>query len=152
MPIKQIKTSYNAGELSSFMDGREDINKYHNGCSKLINATVLPHGGAVKRSGTEFIGKSPNKCRLIPFEFSVDDALILEFSNLLIRFYKNGARVFETAVGIDSITNASPPNVTTDAAHGFADGKIGEIIIYNTEKSATQIKSLYSVTRSQYNI
>lgn len=123
MAFKQIKTSYNAGELSEYMAGRTDINKYHSGASKMINATVLPHGGFVKRSGTEFIGKSPNKCKLFPFEFSVDDALILEFSNLLIRFYKDGDRVYETAQGIDSITDVSPPVVKTDAAHGYATGE-----------------------------
>ncbi len=93
MPLKAIKTSYNAGELSGYMDGREDINKYHNGCSKLINAIVLPHGGVTKRPGTQYIATAANKCKLFPFEFSVDDALILEFSNLLLRFYKDGAAV-----------------------------------------------------------
>jgi hypothetical protein len=104
MPNKIIKNSYNAGELSEYMAGRTDINKYHNGCSKLINATVLPHGGVVKRSGTEYIATAPNKANLIPFEFSVADALVLEFSNLLIRFYKDGDRVYETAKNIVSIT------------------------------------------------
>ncbi|GAH02046.1 unnamed protein product, partial [marine sediment metagenome] len=89
MPLKQIKTSYNAGKLSPYMDGRTDINKYYNGCSKLINATVLPHGGFTKRPGTEYIATAANKCKLFPFEFSVDDALVLEFSNLLLRFYKD---------------------------------------------------------------
>lgn len=89
MALKQIKTSYNAGELSSYMDGREDINKYHNGCSQLINATVLPHGGFVKRGGTVYVATAANSSNLFPFEFSVDDSLILEFSNLLTRFYKD---------------------------------------------------------------
>ena len=93
MPIKAIKTSYNSGEQSEYMAAREDVNKYHNGASKMINATVLPHGGFVKRSGTEFIATALNKSNLIPFEFSVDDALVLEYSNLLLRFYKNGAAV-----------------------------------------------------------
>ncbi|KKN12600.1 hypothetical protein LCGC14_1014910, partial [marine sediment metagenome] len=94
MPFRQIKNSYNAGELSGYMDGRTDINKYHNGCSKLINATVLPHGGVVKRPGTKYIATAPNKAKLFPFEFSVVDSLILEFSNSLLRFYKDGATVF----------------------------------------------------------
>ena len=119
--MKQIKNSLNAGELSEYMAGRTDINKYHNGCSKLINATVLPHGGVVKRSGTKFIGESPNSCRLIPFEFSVDDALVLEFSNNLIRFYKSGDRVYEDDIEIASTTEDDPVLVTTDAAHGLAD-------------------------------
>lgn len=103
MPIKSIKTSYNSGELSEYMAAREDVNKYHNGASKMVNATVLPHGGFVKRSGTEYIATAPNKCNLIPFEFSVDDALVLEFSNLLLRFYKDGTSVLgDTGTEVDA--------------------------------------------------
>ena len=103
MPFKTLKTSYNAGELSQYMDGREDINKYHNGASQMINATVLPHGGFVKRPGTIYKATAPNRANLIPFEFSVDDALILEFSNLLTRFYKDQAIVNDN-VGTEDIS------------------------------------------------
>lgn len=123
MPFKQIKNNFNAGELSPYMDGRTDINKYHNGCSMLINATVLPHGGAVKRSGLVFMGKAPNKAHLIPFQFSTDDALVLEFSDLLTRFYKSGARVYESDIEIASTTEDDPVIVTTDAAHGLANNE-----------------------------
>jgi len=119
--MKIIKTSYNAGELSEYVSGRTDYNKYYNGCSKLINATVLPHGGVVKRSGTQYIAKAPNKCNLKSFEFSVDDALILEFSNLKIRFYKNGDRIYETAKNISGATKADPV-VITSTAHGYSNG------------------------------
>ncbi len=103
MPVKQIKTSWNSGELSEYMSAREDVNKYHNGASKMINATVLPHGGFVKRSGTEYIATAPNKANLIPFEFSVDDTLVLEYSNLLLRFYKDGASVLgDTGTEVDA--------------------------------------------------
>lgn len=104
MALKSIKTSYNAGELSQYMDGREDINKYHNGCSKLINALVLPHGGFTKRPGTEYIATAANRANLIPFEFSVDDTLVLEFSNLLLRFYKDQAQV-SFKVGTEDISS-----------------------------------------------
>lgn len=123
MPKKLIKNSYNAGELSSYMDGRTDISKYYNGCSKLINATVLPHGGVVKRSGTIYIAKAPSKCKLFPFEFSVDDALVLEFSESLIRFYKNDDRVYESDIEIASTTEDNPVLVTTDATHNLIDGE-----------------------------
>jgi len=111
MAQKQHKTSYNAGELSEYMAGREDINKYHNGCSKLINATVLPHGGVVKRPGTEYIATAANKSRLVPFEFSVIDSLILEFSNELLRFYKDGAAVMGGAGTETDATYASAGTV-----------------------------------------
>ncbi len=145
MPQKIIKNSYNAGELSEYMAGRTDINKYHNGCSKLINAIVLPHGGVVKRSGTEYIGKSPNKCKLFPFEFSVDDVLVLEFSNLLIRFYKDGDRVYETAQGINSITNASPPVVKTDVAHGYVTGEW--VYIASTTTTTALNDKIFQITK-----
>ncbi len=145
MPFKQIKNSFNAGELSEYMAGRTDINKYHNGCSKLINATVLPHGGVVKRSGTEYIAKSPNKCKLFPFEFSVDDALILEFSNLLIRFYKDGDRVYEDSQSIDSITNASPPVVKTDAAHNYVTGEW--VFIDDTTTTTALNGKIFQITK-----
>jgi hypothetical protein len=122
MPNKIIKNSFNAGELSPYLDGRTDLAKYYNGCSMMVNATVLPYGGAVKRSGTEYIGKAKGYCRLIPFEFSADDAMIIEFGNQYIRFYKDGDRVYESATDISGITQASPGVVTTSAAHGFSDG------------------------------
>lgn len=123
MPFKIIKNSYNAGELSPYMDGRTDLSKYYNGCSKVINAIVLPHGGATKRPGLIYMGKAPSKANLISFEFSVDDALILEFSNLLIRFYKDRARVYEDDIEIASTSEDDPVIVTTDVAHLLVSGE-----------------------------
>ena len=120
MPTKVIKNNYNAGLLSEYMTGRTDNVYYHNGCSKLINATVLLHGGVTKRPGLIFMGKAPNKANLLSFEFSVDDALVLEFSNLLTRFYKDRARVYEDDIEIASTTEGDPVEVTTDAAHSLA--------------------------------
>ena len=144
MAFKTIKNSFNAGELSEYMAGRTDINKYHNGCSKLINATVLPHGGVVKRSGTIFTGKAPNKANLIPFEFSVDDALVLEFSDLLIRFYKDQDRVYESTISIDSITNATPPVVKTDVAHSYTTGEW--IFLDDTVTTTALNGKIYQIT------
>ena len=144
MPFKLIKNSYNAGELSEYMAGRTDINKYYNGCSKLINATVLPHGGVVKRSGTEWMGKAPNKCNLLPFEFSVDDALALEFSDLLLRFYKSGARVYEDDIEIASTTEDDPVLVTTDAAHGLADNEW--VYVEDVDTATSLNDKVYQVT------
>lgn len=144
MAFKQIKNSYNAGELSEYMTGRTDIGKYHNGASRMINATVLPHGGFVKRGGSEFIGKSPNKAKLFPFEFSVADSLILEFSNLLIRFYKDGDRVYETAVDILSSTEDNPVEITTDGAHSYTTG---EWVLIEGISTATSLNDkIYQIT------
>ncbi len=94
MPTKILKNSYNAGELSQYMDGRTDLSKYYNGASKLINGLILPHGGFTKRPGTIFKAISATRANLTPFEFSVGDELVLEWSNLLLRFYKDQSQVF----------------------------------------------------------
>jgi len=151
MPIKQIKNSFNAGELSEYMAGRTDINKYHNGCSKLVNATVLPHGGIVKRSGTEYIGQSPNKCKLFPFEFSVDDALVLEFSNLLIRFYKDGDRVYETAKTITGITKADPA-VVTIVSHGYSTGDWVFLSVTGMSEADEKIYEITKLTNDTFSL
>ncbi|KKK52506.1 hypothetical protein LCGC14_3104240 [marine sediment metagenome] len=94
MPTKILKNAWNAGELSQYMDGRTDLNKYYNGASKLINGLILPHGGFTKRPGTIYKATSATRANLTAFEFSVGDALVLEWSNLLLRFYKDQAQVF----------------------------------------------------------
>ncbi len=92
---KLLKNSWNAGELSQYMDGRTDLSKYYNGGSKVINALVLPHGGFTKRPGTIYKATSATRANLTEFEFSVNDSLVLEWTNVLLRFYKDKAQVFE---------------------------------------------------------
>ena len=132
MPNKLIKNSFNAGELSQYMDGRTDLAKYYNGCSKLINALVLPHGGFTKRPGTIYKAAAPGKANLIPFEFSVDDALVLEFSDSLIRFYKDQSLLY-IPYGTEDLSGAGTPishwkmddndsNTTVTDAQGSHDG------------------------------
>lgn len=129
MPNKSIKSTYNAGELTPNLDGRTDISKYYNGCSQLVNGIVMPQGGITKRPGTEFIAKAKGACRLIPFEFSTDDAMVIELSNLAARFYKDGERVMEAAVAMNATTGVTlsgtnKVRIKTIASHGFASGDI----------------------------
>ena len=42
MPISQLITSFNAGELSPYMDARSDVEKYASGCRTLENFIVSP--------------------------------------------------------------------------------------------------------------
>jgi hypothetical protein len=89
-----IFTSFTAGEFSPRLDGRVDLAKYYNACKTLQNMLIHPHGGASRRPGTYFVSEvkdSGRKVRLIPFEFSVEQAYILEFGSEYARFYmKNG--------------------------------------------------------------
>jgi len=96
MIANAIQTNFTAGEVSPQLLGRVDINKYFNGVKQLLNFTVRPQGGIIRRSGTRCIGltkDSTNPSRLIRFQFSSIQSYILEFGDLYMRVYKDGARV-----------------------------------------------------------
>lgn len=100
-------SNFTAGELSPRLDGRTDISKYTSGCKKLQNFLVHPHGGAVRRPGTVFVREvkdSADECRLIPFEFNVEQAYILEFGDLYFRIHKDGGTVVDGSLNPIEVT------------------------------------------------
>jgi hypothetical protein len=91
-----IQTNFTAGELSPRLEGRVDISKYFNGVQTLKNMVIHPHGGTTRRGGTKHISNAKlgdKKIRLIPFQFSVEQAYILEFGEGYIRFYRDEAQI-----------------------------------------------------------
>lgn len=90
MPIAQIIPSMNAGELSPLLDARVDLEKYASGCRELQNLITTVYGPNVRRPGTEFIGEvkdSDDRTRLIPFVFSETTKYVVEFDDLVCRFW-----------------------------------------------------------------
>lgn len=96
MKISQIQNTFNAGEWSPRMSGRTDVAKYANACLLLENFLIHPQGGATYRPGWRFIAEtktSTSVSRMVGFRFSTEQAYILEFGNLYIRFYKDQGRI-----------------------------------------------------------
>lgn len=91
--ITSTQNSFNSGELSPYLDGRTNIEKYYSGCRTLDNFLVLTYGGVTKRPGTKYIATTSGEVRLVPFEFSTEQAYILEFIDESMRFYKNGGQI-----------------------------------------------------------
>ncbi len=118
----KIQNNFTGGEMSPLMDARQDIGKYNNGCQTLQNFLVYPQGGAFKRPGFQFIAEVPDRnnfTRLIPFEFSDTDSYVLEFSDLLIRFYRTTSAGSGLVLDDDEATPtsiASPYGASTTAA------------------------------------
>ena len=101
-------TNFTAGQLSDRLDGRTDIAKYANGCKKLQNFLIHAHGGATRRPGTEFVAEvknSANATRLIPFEFNVEQAYVLEFGDQYFRIYRNGGQVVSSGSAVEVATS-----------------------------------------------
>jgi len=91
----RILNSFNAGELSTLLSAREDLSKYHSGCSLMENMLPLPQGGAEKRPGTKYVAESKEntKIRLLPFEYSTEQSYIIELGNQYARFCTNNAQI-----------------------------------------------------------
>ena len=112
--VSTIVTNFQAGELSPRLEGRIDLQKYSSGAQKLENMLVFPQGGITRRPGTKYAGTSKDggKVRLIPFEFSDEQAYVLEFGANYIRYFKDGGILTEATETISGATQANPVVLT----------------------------------------
>lgn len=59
--INQLISSFNAGELSPYLETRTNLDKYRNGCQVLENFLLTPYGPANRRAGLEFRGAAKSR-------------------------------------------------------------------------------------------
>ena len=149
------------------------MQKYASGCRQLENMLPLVQGGAMKRSGTRYvknchhIASTAHDSRLIPFEFSTEQAYIIELCHFTMRFFRNFAggpaavqdagsgglisiAEIESFLGGDStvrpsgipITGATQANpvVVTTGGHSYEDNQV--IRISEISAGMTQITDL----------
>jgi hypothetical protein len=104
--VAPIWNSFNAGELSPFMDGRTDQDKYFAGCKTLLNMLPRVTGPASRRGGTRFIGQTKNNgfVDLRPWEFSAAQSYVLEFGNLYLRFWVNRGQLLNSGTPYEVVT------------------------------------------------
>jgi hypothetical protein len=121
---KILWRSFAGGEITPELFGRFELTKFQTGLRKALNFITLPHGPAVRRPGTRHVLEakdSTRRVRLIPFAFSADQTMVLEFGHGYIRFHTNGGTLVETGLTITGITQANPGVLTytgTDPANG----------------------------------
>lgn len=121
--MKTLLRSFAGGEITPELYGRLDLTKYQTGLALARNFTTLPHGPATRRPGFRFVGEvadSARKTRLIPFAYSADQTVVLEFGHQVLRFFINGAALLNSTVAISSIVGST---VTTTGAHGYSTGQ-----------------------------
>lgn len=104
---KIIWKGFNAGELTPWMDGQVSFDKYYSGCKRLENFIPTVQGPAFNRPGFRYVTSakySNKKCRLIPFDFSTEQAYILEFGDAYIRFYKDRGQILSGSAAYEVST------------------------------------------------
>lgn len=121
--VSTIITNFRTGEMSPKLEGRIDLQKYNEAAQTLNNMVVFPAGGVTRRPGAYFAGRSKDggKVRLIDFEYSDEQAYVLEFGANYIRFYKDGGLLTSNSQNVTGITQANPA-VMTIASHGYTNG------------------------------
>lgn len=106
--------SFVGGEVTPEFWGQFGDAKFQTGLATCRNFTVLPHGPATNRPGFGFVAEtklvdSGLPVRLVPFEFSVEQTLVLEFGPAYVRFHSQGATVLK---------DGAPYEVTTPYQQG----------------------------------
>ena len=113
--VNDLRPALNAGELSPRMAARVDFNKYPAGAATVKNMIPLPQGGLMRRPGTRYVTEvkdSSAKTRLLDFEFSTEQAYVIEAGNTYFRFIRNQGQIVVPNITA-SITNGDfPTNIT----------------------------------------
>lgn len=85
--VRQIKTTFTAGEVSRALLGRGDLRAYENGALTLRNVFIQPTGGVTRRAGLRFVDNAAGNGRLMAFEFSVDQTYLLVLTDESLAIY-----------------------------------------------------------------
>ena len=94
--MNDIISSFNAGELSPYLESRTSLEKYRSGCKKLENYLITPYGPANRRAGTEYIGTAKygsTRCRLFGLNLSDTNKIVMEVGVGYFRFWQNGSQL-----------------------------------------------------------
>lgn len=120
-----ILENFNTGELSPLIAGRTGFDKYPNGASLLENFIPTVQGPNKRRAGFRFVSEvksSALKVLLVPFEFSVTQAYMLEFGHLYVRFY-----TWDAVTKVRGMLESSP-GVPAEVATPYTESDL-----YNTD-------------------
>lgn len=121
-----IQNAFNAGELSSLMLGRQDVDKYASGLFVCLNAIPLTQGAWTRRPGTAYLHQCKHHgklARVIPFQYSITQTYVLEFGEQYIRFFTEHGILTKTPQNITAITKANPAVLTYAGSDTYANGE-----------------------------
>lgn len=88
--IRDIKTNFTAGEVSSELLGRSDLRAYENGALALRNVFIKPTGGITRRAGLNYIDTARGAGKVIGFEFNTAQTYLLVITDQKIDIYAGG--------------------------------------------------------------
>lgn len=124
MGYRLAQSNFSKGEIAPDLYGRFDVDAYATALRKARNVFVLKYGGLMKRPGTRYVAEvldATKPVRLIPFQFSIEQAYALEMGQGYMRVAAAGGMVLNQELVITAITNEAQAKVTA-AYHGYSVG------------------------------
>lgn len=91
--VRQVKTNFTAGEVTSDLLGRGDLRAYENGALQLRNLFIFPTGGVTRRAGLSYIDTAAGDGRLISFEFNTEQTYLMVVTHNRIDIYAGGINI-----------------------------------------------------------
>jgi hypothetical protein len=146
--------SFTSGEIFPDAQDRVDIQPIAKGCDTATNLLVQIVGPLRKRRGFWALGQVYDQNatgRLIPFRRSIDDALMLEFGNLVVRVWlSDGSPLIDPDTGVQA--QFASPYTTADLA-GLRYRQIADVI-YFRHNTGLQPQALERLTDTswQFNV
>jgi hypothetical protein len=90
--IRDVKTTFTAGEVSRELLGRGDLRAYENGALALRNVFIKPTGGVSRRAGLGYVDAAAGNGKLIAFEFNIEQNYLLVITYQSIDIYAGGIK------------------------------------------------------------
>jgi len=104
---RKIQTNFTKGELSPLIEGQTNLAAYFEGGRTVENFLIQRQGGMTRWPGSRYIAEVKDSSKdtiLWPFEFSVDDAYILEIGDQYLRVYRDKAQVLSMGSPVEIAT------------------------------------------------
>ncbi len=100
------QVAFSSGEIDPLLHRRFDYQRFQTGLAACRGFLPLSQGGITRAPGSWFKGrtKTDQKPVLIPFQFAVNDAVVLEFTPNLVRVWRYGSLILAGAVPYELAT------------------------------------------------
>lgn len=138
MAFRTNLPNFSKGELAPELIARTDVASYSAGVRRGRNVFIRKYGGLSKRMGTRFVSEvldASQPVRLLPFQFSIEQAYALEFGQGYMRPAANGGMLLEQALAITAIDRGAT-TVIHAAFHGYA---VGDLVYFRDVAGMSEI-------------
>src|SRR5215831_9552988 len=130
------------GEFSPLAEGRTDIDRYARAMRYLSNMVPCRTGPAISRSGTlmeQRCIEAAYPSKLLAFEYSEDENLMMEFGHLKLRFlYEYGGIAANREAQVTAINSINPFAYTAAAS----DVAVGESVVFSGFPASYNVNSV----------